>query len=477
MSKVRSAAALRRHDSGFHRVPHHEQAGCQGTTAFRAAFSDLRQGVFNRAFPSRSLVASDLDSFRRQESILIALNLLILIVLFLLHLYFASFWGNPKPLLILAVGIGIVAKATEWFWLRRLTRALKPNELATLTWASIVLNITLVFLLSVLTDREDTPYFALMVVPVLEAAFRFELPAILAVVTAVDVSLFWQVRWFFDKHPPLDVGEYYEAGITSVLFFIVGVLVWLLLADLRGKEARLANNLLELERAREQLLHEERLAAVGRLSSAIAHEIRNPVAMIASSIATAKQLAGPEREEMFGIAADEANRLSNLTTDFLDYASTRPLKLSEMAVGDLVAYVADASRAHASKKGVHFELDVPEELTVCSDATRLQQALMNLLLNAVDAMIPGGTVEVGVEVGPERWLTLWITDTGCGLPAALGALIFAPFVSTKETGLGLGLSICKRIVEAHGGAIEAANRPGGGAVFTVRLPLAKEEED
>jgi two-component system, NtrC family, sensor histidine kinase HydH len=231
---------------------------------------------------------------------------------------------------------GILFKSAEWLWLRRLTQALNPKELATLTWSSIALNITLAFVSSVLTDKEDTPYFALMVVPVLEAAFRFQLTAIAVVVTVVDVSLFWQVRWCFDKHPPLDVGEYYEAGITSLLFCIVGVVVWLLLADLRGKEARLANNLLELEQAREQLLREERLAAVGRLSSAIAHEIRNPVAMIASSIATAKTLAGLERDEMFAIAADEANRLSHLTTEFLDYARTRPLNVAEMAVEDVV---------------------------------------------------------------------------------------------------------------------------------------------
>jgi signal transduction histidine kinase len=338
------------------------------------------------------MVASDLDSFRRQESILIGLNLLILVVLFALHLYFASFWGKPSPLLILAVGVGFLFKSAEWLWLRRLTRALTPKGLAILTWASIALNITLATILGILTDKEDTPYFALMVVAVLEAAFRFELLAIAAVVTAVDLSLFWQVRWFFENHPPLDVGEYYEAGISSLLFFIVGVLFWLLLADLRRKETRLANNLLELERTREQLLREERLAAVGRLSSAIAHEIRNPVAMIASSIATARQLTGEERDEMFAIAADEANRLSNLTTEFLDYASTRPLNLSEMAVGDVVGYVADASRAHASKKGVDFELDVPDEFTVCTDGSQLQQALMNLLLNAVDASPTEATI-------------------------------------------------------------------------------------
>ena len=421
-------------------------------------------------FPSRSLVASDLDSFRRQESILIALNLSILVVLLSLHLYFASFWGKPTPLLILGVGFGIFAKGTEWLWLRGLKRALKSNELAVLTWVSIALNITLAFVLGILTDKEDTPYFALLVVPVLEAAFRFQLPSILTVVTVVDASLFWQVRWFFDKHPPLDVGEYYEAGITSVLFFIVGVLVWLLLVDLRAKEAGLANNLLELERARERLLREERLAAVGRFSSAIAHEIRNPVAMIASSIATAKQLTGAEREEMFAIAADEANRLSNLTTDFLDYARARPLNLSEMAVSDVVGYVADASRAHASKKGVHFQLEVPAELTVCTDGTQLQQALMNLLLNAVDASPVDAKVLIRVHDNNEGKIHIDIENAGAPISEPALSRIFEPFFTTKPRGTGLGLAIARNIARTQGGDLVLAGNEPGRVCFSLIMP-------
>ena len=436
----------------------------------RSTGPQRNRGVPKTGFPSPALLASDLDSFRRQESILIALNLLILIVLFTLHLYFASFWGRPGPLLILAVGVGIAVKGTEWLWLRRLTDALKSNQLAMLTWASIALNITLAFVLSILTDKEDTPYFALMVVPVLEAAFRFELPAILAVVTAVDVSLFWQVRWFFDKHPPLDVGEYYEAGITSLLFFLVGVLVWLLLADLRAKEARLANNLLELERAREQLVREERLAAVGRLSSSIAHEIRNPVAMIASSIATAKQLTGAEREEMFAIAADEANRLSNLTTDFLDYARTRSLSLSEMALADVIGYIADASRAHASNKGVRFELDVPAELTVCTDGTQLQQALMNLLLNAVDASPANGTIAIRVRDNSDGKIHIGIENAGSAITEPALSRIFEPFFTTKPRGTGLGLAIARNIARAQGGDLVLAGNEPGRVCFSLILP-------
>ena len=428
-------------------------------------------GQFNSVFQSPSLVASDLDSFRRQESILIGLNLLILIALFSLHLYFASFWGKPRQMLILAVCFGTVIKSAEWAWLRSLTRALKPKELAILTWASIALNISLAIVLSILTDKEDTPYFALLMVPVLEAAFRFELPAIVAVVTVVDVSLFWQVRWFFDKHPPLDVGEYYEAGITSVLFFIVGFLVWLLLADLRTKDARLANNLLELQRARNQLLREEGLAAVGRFSSAIAHEIRNPVAMIASSIATARQLSGEEREEMFAIAADEANRLSDLTTEFLDYARARPLSLSEMSVGDVVGYVADASRAHASKKRVRFELDVPVELTICADGTQLQQALMNVLLNAVDASPSDSKVLIRVHDTDERKIRIDIENAGTPITEPALSRIFEPFFTTKPRGTGLGLAIARNIARAQGGDLVLAGNEPGRVCFSLIMPM------
>jgi signal transduction histidine kinase len=415
--------------------------------------------VFRKLFPSRSLLALDLHSFRRQESIFIALNLFLLFVLFSLHLYFAAFWGKPAPLLVAGVGAGVLFKAAEWLWLRRLSQPLKPAALVALTWCSIALNIALASMLAVLTDKEDTPYFVIMVVAVLEAAFRFELVAIVGVVTVVDVSLFLQVWWFFKNHPPLDVGEYYEAGIASLLFAIVGVLVWLLLADLRRKEFRLANNVLELERAREQLLREEKLAAVGRLSSAIAHEIRNPVAMIASSIATAKQLTGDEREEMFAIASDEANRLSRLTTEFLDYASTRPPKLSETSVVDLVGYVADASRAHASQKGVHFEVELPSEMNLRADESQLQQALMNLFLNAVDASPADGEVFVRVQAVDHR-VCIDVENGGVAIAEPALTRIFEPFFTTKRHGTGLGLAIARNIARAQGGdLVLSANEP------------------
>jgi signal transduction histidine kinase len=405
------------------------------------------------------LLASDLSSFRRQESIFIVLNLLILAVLLSLHFYFASFWGRPPLLLVVAVGIGFLLKSAEWLWLQRLSKPLTPAALTALTWASVALNLTLASVLALLTDKEDTPYFVLLALPVLEAALRFELTAVLGVIAVVDVSLFWQVWWFYSRHPPTDVGEYFEAGTASLLFAIVGVLVWLLVADLRQKELRLANNVLELERTREQLLREERLAAMGRLSSAIAHELRNPVAMIASSIATAKQLSGEEREEMFGIAADEANRLSQLTTDFLDYASTRPSQLAETSVADSLAYVADASRAHASKKGIRFEVAAPEDLMVRADSGQLQQALMNVVLNAVDASPAGSTIILRSHNGNQK-VCIDVENAGPPIPEGVLGRIFEPFFTTKPRGTGLGLAIARNIARAQGGdLVIAANGP------------------
>lgn len=408
-------------------------------------------------------------SFRRQESIFIALNLSILVVLFSLHLYFAHFWGRPVPLLVAAVMLGIALKVGEWIWLQRLFKPLKPSALAALTWASIVFNVVLATLLAVLTDKEDTPYFALMVVAVLEAAFRFDLFAIVGVVGVVDFSLFWQVWWFYKGHPPVDVGEYFEAGITSLLFATVGVLVWLLLRDLRRKELRLASNVLELEQAREQLLREEKLAVVGRLSSAIAHEIRNPVAMIASSIATAKQSSGTEREEMFEIASEEANRLSKLTTEFLDYASTRPPKMQEISLPDTIGYVADASRAHASSKGVHFTVSVPAGISVRADEGQLQQALMNLLLNAVDASPADGTIGVRVEDGNQS-VRIHVENSGKVISEPALSRIFEPFFTTKPHGTGLGLAIARNIARAQGGDLVLSANDAGRICFSLILP-------
>jgi len=414
----------------------------------------------------------DLLSFKRQQTVFIVLNLLVLVTLLLMHWSLASFWGNPSSWLVATVGLVFLIRIPELIKVRRRSRPIPPVIPIAATWASILLNVILAILLSELTDHEDSPYVTVLILPVLEAAFRLRFSMLLGVIAACDFAcFFWQWR-FFVKHPPVDVGEYIEAGTTSLMLAVVGVLVWLVVRDLRRKETRLADNLHELEEAREKLLHEEKLAAMGRLSSAIAHEIRNPVAMIASSIATAKQSTGVEREEMFAIASDEAGRLSRLTTEFLDYASTRRPNVTVTSIADTVAYIADASRAHASRKGLRFELDVPETLSAKADAGQLQQALMNLVLNAVDASPANGTIVVRGR--PEgQTVLIEVENSGLPIPASTLGRLFEPFFTTKPRGTGLGLAIARNIARTQGGdLLLMANGPTC-VRFSLKLPKAE----
>ena len=426
-----------------------------------------------KLYPTPSLLGSDLASFQRQESVFIVLNLLLLSVLVFLHWLFASFWGNFSRSLILAITFVFVLGSLELIWIQRLSKPLRPDALAALTWASIVVNLGLAILLAGLTDHEDSPYVVLMVVPILEAAFRFELLTVFGVVTIADLSLFLWVWRYFEKHPPLEVGEYFEAGTTSLVFVMVGVVVWLLVRGLREREARLATNLLELQGTRERLLQEERLAAVGRLSSAIAHEIRNPVAMITSSIATAEQLSGTEKADMYKIASEEAARLVRLTTDFLTYARPHTPQLMVTSVADTLAYVADACRAHVSKLGVQIQVHAPEELTVEADSGQVQQALINLIMNGADSSPSGSTIVLNAY-GQDQAVCINVENTGNAIPEPDLARIFEPFFTTKPHGTGLGLAIAKNIARLHGGdLVLSANRPQR-ICFLLTLPVPQK---
>ncbi len=426
--------------------------------------------MLKKLFPDASMLASGLASFQRLESVFILLNLLLLSVLVFLHWLFASFWGNFSRSLILAITSVFVLGAVELIWIQWLSKPLRADALAALTWASIVINLGLAILLAGLTDHEDSPYVVLMVVPILEAAFRFELSTVLGVVTIADLSLFLWVWRYFEKHPPLEVGEYFEAGTTSLVFIMVGVVVWLLVRDLRQKETRLANNVLELERTRERLLQEERLAAVGRLSSAIAHEIRNPVAMITSSLATAKQLAGAERDEMFEIASAEATRLVTLTSEFLDYARPRTPHLAPTSVADTLHYITDASRAHANQKGLQIEVNISDPLEVEADSGQLQQALLNLVLNAVDAASAHSAITLTAHRMDHR-VCIDIENFGDSIPQQALGRIFEPFFTTKPQGTGLGLAIARNIARAHGGDLVIATNGPQRICFSLILPV------
>lgn len=431
--------------------------------------------MLEKLYKRSSFTASDLPSFQRQETIFIILNVGLLAVLLLLHTIFASYWGRPSRTLILVLSAVFLLNVFELVWLQGLTQALKPRTLTLLTCSSICLSLAAAGLLTVLLDREDSPYFAVAVVAVLIAAFRLSLPAVVSVVGVATFLNFASIEYYFRHHSPKEAGEYFEAGVNSLIFAIVGLLAWFLLKQIREHENNLARNLLELKQTRAKLLEEETLAAVGRLSSAIAHEIRNPVAMISSSLAMARQCQfdSGQRDEMCDIAAREAARLEKLTTDFLSYARPRKPETTPSLVHDTLAYVVSVCRAHAGDKNVRIEFESPGLLVAELDPSEIQQALLNLVMNAIDASPQGGAVRLKSDWDGFSEVKIWVMNSGPQIPERVLSRIFEPFFTTKARGTGLGLAIARNIARAHGGELELSSNQPDNICFCLRLPAAK----
>jgi signal transduction histidine kinase len=175
---------------------------------------------------------------------------------------------------------------------------------------------------------------------------------------------------------------------------------------------------------------------------------------------------------MFAIAAEEAQRLVTLTTDFLAYARPRSPKLEPSSVTDTIHYVADACRAHAHQKTVQVQVQVPESLTALVDSGQLQQALINLIVNAIDAAPANGTVNVRACTEPNR-ICINVDNAGESLSVATLSRIFEPFFTTKPKGSGLGLSIARNIARGHGGDVILTGNGPERICFSLTLPIAK----
>jgi signal transduction histidine kinase len=252
------------------------------------------------------------------------------------------------------------------------------------------------------------------------------------------------------------------------------------LDDVTKSASAVLDRLRQTERA---ALRAEQLAWVGQMAAGIAHEIRNPLMAIKLLIQALADGCGGDRlrPRDVQVLEEEIIRLEQIVGSFLDFARPPRPDKRPVDVGPLVWQVVERVRGRAGLQGVAVEVDVPRPPVVAAaDPSQLQQVLYNLLFNALDAQPAGGRVRVAVAVehqgsgGPA--LVIRVEDDGPGLPASVRDRVFEPFVSTKESGLGLGLSICRRIAETHGGEIRAADREAGGAVFTLTLPLTATAE-
>jgi two-component system, NtrC family, sensor histidine kinase HydH len=414
------------------------------------------------------LAADDHEAFRRQEFVFALLNLLLIGALLVLQEISRLVRSKPSGSVVLVLAVGFLVQAIHLVWLHTRSVPLAKPTQRVFTYWSLGFNSTLALVLTSLTIRGDTAYYALMLIPILEAAFRLGLGATSAVIL-LAVFICFMGAW------GLKFGEYIEAGAMSVIYGVMGVLVWLLVNNLRAREERFVRSLEELARTREQLLSEEKLAAVGRLSRALAHEIRNPVAMISSSLATATRPGqdDEEREEMFAIAAKEAARLERLTTDFLLYARPRTVQVAPGNLADTLNYVATVARAHAANEGVAIDVSVPGELEGEFDATQIQQALLNLVLNAIDACHRGDSVKLEAQMNGSGTFRIDVVGPAEPIPPEVVERIFEPLFTTKRGGNGLGLPIARNIARSHGGDVVLGTNEPGRVCFSIEIPRAQ----
>jgi PAS domain S-box-containing protein len=229
----------------------------------------------------------------------------------------------------------------------------------------------------------------------------------------------------------------------------------------------------ELERAQHRLIQRERLAALGELSAVVAHEVRNPLGVIFNSLGSLRRLVRPtgDAKLLLDIVGEEADRLNRIVGDLLDFARPSTPELRPEPLDRVVDEAVGAALAQRPP-GVEVARETdPAVPLVPMDARLVRQAVLNVAVNAVQAMPRGGRITVRTRRAGES-VVLEIEDTGAGIPDEVRARIFEPFFTTKASGTGLGLAVVKRIVEGHGGAVAVANRPGAGAVFALSFPLA-----
>ena len=400
--------------------------------------------------------AAETSSFRiRTQDILVALMLIALMIV--------SAHSIPERLCLAAIAALQIVEG-RFAWLNRL-----PGRIA-----SIVLQLMICWVLMDLTDRLASQYYPIILIPVVStAAYLGVTGTMVASVAAIGtyLSLLLREDW---TNLELVPEAAHTLEIRCVALAVTAIIVNLLGEARRWEATRYRKAAEDLEIANRNLLdaeaavrRSERLAALGQLSAGLAHELRNPLGSIRGSAELLERSVrkdNPVASELAGIISEEVDRTNSLVTRFLDFA--RPLEPRREPT-DLTALV-DRAAKHARVEIIRaYSPDVP---ALPIDAGLIEQVLINLLTNAAQASPPNAPITVSTRLaGSEAEIA--VIDRGCGIPADKLESIFNPFVTTKQSGVGLGLAIVAKIVDGHGGRMAVESQPGKGSAFRVYLPV------
>jgi PAS domain S-box-containing protein len=229
------------------------------------------------------------------------------------------------------------------------------------------------------------------------------------------------------------------------------------------------SDLTEVKRLQEQMELRERLTALGEMSAGIAHELRNPMAVINGYLNLLSKKADPASQAVIKDITTEINNMNRIIGDLLTFARPASLNRVNVNIKDMIeGCLASVLQATGADSRIKTALKL-DDITASLDEVLIRQAFTNLIQNAIDAMPGSGTIEIETQRGKE--VKVIVRDTGVGIPAENLKKIFLPFFTTKDTGVGLGLALVHKIVLSHEGRIDVSSTEGRGTVFTAIFPM------
>ena len=273
-------------------------------------------------------------------------------------------------------------------------------------------------------------------------------------------------------------GDYQAIFRTQILVLItctliMGALFVVLIFVVKRGEGIIQKRALEQLLLKERLGQAERLSSLGEMAAAISHEIRNPLGIIRSSAELLKKKVTKfdPSNTIPDIIVEEANRLNRIITDFINFARPRNPNLVSCRIEEVIDRNITFLAMQIEENGYTIKQNYQNSLPVIqADAAMLYQSFLNILINAMQAMPDGGTIEISISSN-DKIVTINFEDEGQGISDEVIEKIWDPFFTTKEMGTGLGLGVVKNLIESHGGSIQVQNRSQGGACVTVELPV------
>jgi signal transduction histidine kinase len=360
---------------------------------------------------------------------------------------------------------------------------MSDNKKSILKIAFLLLAVAAIAALHYLTGSEASQYYDLICrlyyLPIILGGIWFCLRGGVSIALLVSIIYAPHVMFQWGSLPSVTVEQYFEILLFNMTGLLTGFLSSKLyfqqvatekhiqkLSESYKKLREQADLIVEIE---DQLRQADRLTALGELSAGMAHEIRNPLASIRGTAEILRD-AMPEDNryaEFSQILVNEADRLNKVVEDFLSFARSESDGQSQFKPHEVLHEVLQLSQQQAKKHNIQIHWQEQDLPSAVGDEAQFKQVFLNLILNALYAMDVGGDLWIETEVSDCGKIILKFKDNGPGIPEEFLDKVFNPFFTTKSEGTGLGLAITYRIVKNHCGQISVANRPEGGAEFTI----------